>query len=97
MPVEGGGGEGREEEGEGRGDGDIQKKITRWANGVAVLDELGLQLPYTTDTANGGSGLVVVASLLNKIPNLGGSLWDISVVILMACIDFDYCQCSRHV
>ena len=55
--------------------GDIQKKITRWTNGVSVLDELGLKPPdqqqqHTSN--NDGGGLVVVASLLNKIPNIGG-------------------------
>ncbi|CAI8004823.1 Probable methyltransferase TARBP1 [Geodia barretti] len=58
---------------EGEGDrGDIQKKITRWASGAGVMEELfpGRRLPVETSKVAGG--LVVVASLLTKIPNLGG-------------------------
>ena len=53
--------------------GDIQKKITRWASGAGVLEELfpGQRLPLETKQVSGG--LVVVASLLTKIPNLGGA------------------------
>ena len=73
MSVEDGGGGGREEgEGEGR---DVQKKITPWASGVGVLEELFPGLPASAHqpaTAAGGRRLVVVASLLQKIPNLGG-------------------------
>ena len=59
---------------EGEGDrGDIQKKITRWASGAGVMEELfpGRRLPVETSKVAGG--LVVVASLLTKIPNLGGA------------------------
>lgn len=53
--------------------GDVQKKITRWVSGAGVLDEL---FPGSSSQDEGAgrhpSGLVLVASLLNKIPNLGG-------------------------
>ena len=62
----GGGGEEREEVRE-----DVQKKITRWSSGVGALEELFPGLPQKTRAAG---GLIVVASLLNKIPNLGGLL-----------------------
>lgn len=55
--------------------GDVQKKITRWARGAGVLDELFPGLPSSSQDEGAGrqpSGLVLVASLLNKIPNLGG-------------------------
>ena len=70
---------GRDEEWEGgRGEvlevaveGDMQKKITRWASGVGVQQELFPGLSQETEELP-TEGLVVVASLLNKIPNLGG-------------------------
>ena len=51
----------------------MQKKITRWVGGAGVLEELfpGLRLPREQRGPSTG-GLVVVASLLTKIPNLGG-------------------------
>ena len=66
---------GREEEWEGGrwevAGGDVQKKITRWASGAGVLQELFPGLSQEREERPPG-GLVVVASLLNKIPNLGG-------------------------
>lgn len=63
------------EVGGGEVTGDVQKKITRWARGAGVLDELFPGLPSSSQDEGAGrqpSGLVLVASLLNKIPNLGG-------------------------
>ena len=62
----------------------MQKKITPWTNPGSVAVELfpgssstvlaSVQHPsFLTDLGSRGSGgLVLVASLLNKIPNLGG-------------------------
>lgn len=59
--------------------GDVQKKIMPWANPRSVVPEL---FPGATDSTSQpelqrrgekrGGGLILVASLLNKIPNLGG-------------------------
>ena len=77
-------------------EGDVQKKITPWTNPGSVAAEL---FPGSTILSNGAprlssqsrnregerSGLVLVASLLNKIPNLGGKermdvcQWDVVV------------------
>ena len=66
-------------------EGDVQKKITPWTNPGSVAAELfpGLGSAALGDTQRPSSssddsmtrergGLVLVASLLNKIPNLGG-------------------------
>ena len=57
-----------------REDGDVQKKITRWASKAAVLGELfpGLAVSQRAESGAGSGGLVLVASLLTKTPNLGG-------------------------
>lgn len=54
----------------GEGEGDIQKKLTRWSSGAGVMSELfpGHPVQPVLEPA----GLVVVASLLTKTPNLGG-------------------------
>ena len=70
-------GEGVEsEEGDGEGGSvraDVQKKITRWASGPGVLEELfpGQRLMEGEGEMKSG-GLILVASLLTKVPNLGG-------------------------
>ena len=59
----------------GEREGDMQKKITRWTSGAGVRQELFPQLSHDLSHDMRGrptGGLVLVASLLNKIPNLGG-------------------------
>lgn len=65
-------------------EGDVQKKITPWTNPGSVAVELfpgssstiltGVQHPSSLTGVGSGErgGMVLVASLLNKIPNLGG-------------------------
>ena len=66
-------------------EGDVQKKITPWTNPGSVAAELfpgsgsttlsnaqHLSSPSDDSIAGERGGLVLVASLLNKIPNLGG-------------------------
>ena len=73
-----GGGRGGWNEGRGDGwearEGDVQKKITRWASGAGVLEELfpGVALSHGVEPERELGRLVLVASLLSKIPNLGG-------------------------
>lgn len=77
--------------------GDVQKKITRWVSGAGVLDELFPESPSSQDEGAGKqpSGLVLVASLLNKIPNLGGellssnSIWHTLIVNTRRCYRAD--------
>lgn len=60
--------------------GDVQKKITPWSNAAGVLDELFPEQPLLTALESTGrrsshsGGLVLVASLVSKTPNLGGAL-----------------------
>ena len=66
-------------------EGDVQKKITPWTNPGSVVAELfpssgstalsnarHPSCPSDDSMAGERGGLVLVASLLNKIPNLGG-------------------------
>ena len=63
-------------------EGDIQKKITPWTNPGSIAAELfpgsglsgtrHLSSQSNDSRASKRGGLVLVASLLNKIPNLGG-------------------------
>ena len=55
---------------DGGGGGDVQKKIMPWQQmaleeDVVAKVEHGVKQPV-------GAGLVVVTSLINKVPNLGG-------------------------
>lgn len=59
--------------------GDVQKKITPWSNPGSVVAELfpGSVNPVSSTRSQRcgekrEGGLILVASLLNKIPNLGG-------------------------
>ena len=60
---------------------DIQKKIVPWTNPAAVVNELFPDCLSVSGLANGNSvgegghkgGLVLVAALLSKAPNIGGS------------------------
>ena len=62
--------------------GDVQKKITPWSNPGSVVAELfpgsvNLASPVSSTRSlrcgeKREGGLILVASLLNKIPNLGG-------------------------
>lgn len=54
---------------------DVQKKITPWSsNSDTIMTELFPNDPIVTSTTknSGGGELILVASLLNKPPNLGG-------------------------
>lgn len=57
---------------------DIQKKIVPWTNPAAAVNELfpdclpGKAAASIEEPSKGG--LVLVASLLNKAPNIGGKL-----------------------
>ena len=58
--------------------GDVQKKITPWTDAAQVLSELFPKHPPPIQQLNeakepGAGGLVLVASLLHKAPNLGGT------------------------
>ena len=64
---------------------DVQKKITRWSSGAGVLEELFPRQRLPVEMKPGG--LVVVASLLTKIPNLGGVLtFDPHLCINFVCV-----------
>ncbi len=56
---------------------DIQKKITPWSNPITVVNELfpnslsGLSVAGQQDKGD-ISGLILVTTLLSKVPNIGG-------------------------
>ena len=54
------------------GNKDVQKKITPWSNSQEILCELFPEVCSVEKKCNGGDGLILVASLLQKPPNLGG-------------------------
>jgi len=55
--------------------GDVQKKITPWSSAAGVLEELFPKQPLLTmaeSAQDHPGGLVLVACLVSKVPNLGG-------------------------
>lgn len=53
----------------------MQKKITPWSSAVGVLEELFPKQPLLTmpeSALRHPGGLVLVASFVSKVPNLGG-------------------------
>lgn len=54
------------------GEGDVQKKIMPWRQ--MLLDEEVVSEVEHGVKQESGEGLVVVTSLINKVPNLGGKL-----------------------
>ena len=52
------------------GDGDVQKKIMPWKQMVPD-EETALEIDHGVKSRN-EDGLIVVTSLINKVPNLGG-------------------------
>ena len=68
-------GEGTEEE------GDVQKKIMPWRQ-MLLDEEVVTEVEHGVKQEPGG-GLVVVTSLINKIPNLGGKGTKFKKIIIL--------------
>ncbi len=76
---------------------DIQKKITPWSNPTTVVNELFPDSLFGLSAAgqqNKGdiSGLILVTSLLSKVPNIGGKCMRCFVNItevLLLCSNID--------
>lgn len=58
--------------------GDVQKKVTPWSNAAGAVNELFPKqsplsvVPGCGQASTSSSGLILVATLLHKAPNLGG-------------------------
>ena len=52
--------------------GNVQKKITPWTNSSEILKELFPEVHPSSNVGKKHGGLILVASLLHKPPNLGG-------------------------
>lgn len=54
-------------------EGDVQKKVIPWRYMLPSQElEVDLQDDYSKKTQNNTGGLILVTSLIDKIPNLGG-------------------------